>query len=69
MCDAALDYWETQGTTCVDTTRGTTLHCNGKFDQGGFSNLGTWSGTASHFVLNFPNVAGGTVTVNCYPAE
>jgi len=53
----------------VDTTRGTTLHCNGKFDQGGFSNLGTWSGTASHFVLNFPNVAGGTVTVNCYPGS
>jgi hypothetical protein len=68
LCGAYVDYWKTTGSACVNTVVGTTLHCNGQFDQGGYSNLGTWSGDGSGFTMYFPNVGGGTVPVDCAPA-
>jgi hypothetical protein len=66
-CNAATDHWETVGADCVDTRTGTTLHCNGKFDQGGYTNLGTWSGNATQFTMLFPTLGGGTHAVTCTP--
>lgn len=59
----------TQGATCVNTRTQTTLKCNGKFDQGGSVNVGTWSSTASPatLTLNYPMLGGGTKTYVCTP--
>jgi hypothetical protein len=50
----------------VNTRTTTALKCDGKFDQGGSVNIGTWSSTATVLTLVYPMLGGGTKKYDCF---
>jgi hypothetical protein len=67
-CNGFTDPWVTDGVRCVNSRTTTALKCDGKFDQGGSDNVGTWSSTASTLTLIYPMLDGGTKTYVCFRA-
>jgi hypothetical protein len=76
QCDAADDEWDSvydsSGLGCRDQRTGTTLRCNGTFDDPSTDQygLGTWSTTSYGFEMTFVGINGFPDTeVDCYPPQ